>query len=309
MGEPLVSIIIPTYNVERYIEECIDSLLKQTYKRIEIIVIDDGSKDATPYLLKSYEERILLKLNKKNQGQGAVRNHGLEQANGEYILFVDSDDWIDVEAVEILVGKALDTEADLIRFNGKTVFEGDSDLSKENLYTFNSILNEKVLYTNVGLLDANRKAYSASPCLYLIKKEVIEEELLSFPEGVLHEDEYFTTKLFISIKSMAYVNKALYYRRYRLASTMTENTKEHKVRSSKSYLKVFKLLEELYLSNQYNDSQKSFLKRQLISIYHGLQQSDVNSDLKKELRSLKTITLKDRLQIEVSKLRQKIEKR
>lgn len=309
MGEPLVSIIIPTYNVERYIEECIDSLLKQTYKRIEIIVIDDGSKDATPYLLKSYEERILLKLNKKNQGQGAVRNHGLEQANGEYILFVDSDDWIDVEAVEILIGKALDTEADLIRFNGKTVFEGDSDLSKENLYTFNSILNEKVLYTNVGLLDANRKAYSASPCLYLIKKEVIEEELLSFPEGVLHEDEYFTTKLFISIKSMAYVNKALYYRRYRLASTMTENTKEHKVRSFKSYLKVFKLLEELYLSNQYNDSQESFLKRQLISIYHGLQQSDVNSDLKKELRSLKTITLKDRLQIEVSKLRQKIEKR
>ncbi|MER2064530.1 MAG: glycosyltransferase family A protein, partial [Alkalibacterium sp.] len=84
MTKPLVSIIVPTYNVERYIEECIDSLLAQTYPNTEIIVLDDASTDATVYLLKQYTNKITLIENDKNKGQGARRNQGLELAKGKY---------------------------------------------------------------------------------------------------------------------------------------------------------------------------------------------------------------------------------
>lgn len=303
MSEVLVSIIIPTYNVERYVEECLDSVLAQSYQQIEIIVIDDGSTDTTPYLLKPYDDKVNITLNEKNAGQGAVRNQGIKQARGKYILFVDADDWIDSETVKIVLEKAEKIEADLVRFNGQTFSEGSAAPLKQNLYQFNAVLDEKTIYTDGGLLDANRKSFSASPCLYLIKKTVLEENAISFPEGIIHEDEYFTIKLFVSIKNMTYVNQSLYNRRYRVASTMTENAPAHKKNSFKSYLEIFKLVDQLYQSDQYNEEQKIFLKRQLISIYNGLQESDVSSAQKKELHHLSTITLKDRLHIKVSKVR------
>ncbi|MDZ7835048.1 MAG: glycosyltransferase family A protein [Alkalibacterium sp.] len=95
MSEPLVSVIIPAYNVERYIEECIDSLLAQTYPNTEIIVLDDASTDATVYLLKQYLSSIILIENDKNKGQGARRNEGLEVARGKYVYFMDADDWLE----------------------------------------------------------------------------------------------------------------------------------------------------------------------------------------------------------------------
>lgn len=306
MSNPLVSVIIPTYNVERYIDDCIESVVNQTYDNLEIIVIDDASSDATPYLLKSFKDKIILSLNEKNKGQGAVRNQGLNKAKGEYVLFVDSDDWIESDTIEILVKTALQTEAEMVRFNGIPYFEGEADPFLEKQYNFSSVLEEKTFYADGGLLQANQKAYSASPCLYLIEREVIEEEQIRFPEGILHEDEVFTTKCFLSVKSMVYVNRAFYHRRYRIASTMTQITPSHKRKSFDSYMKVFELLEAEYKRSEYNEKQKSFLKRQLLSIYSGLQQSDVPPILKKKLRKFKIISLKDKMHIQASRMRQKL---
>ncbi|WP_208558910.1 glycosyltransferase family 2 protein [Marinilactibacillus kalidii] len=308
MDKPLVSVIIPTYNVERYIEECMDTVLAQTYESLEVIVIDDGSTDATPYLLKQYEKNVSLTLNKQNKGQGAIRNQGIEQATGDYLLFVDSDDWIEKNTIETLVFKAQQTEADLVRFNGQSFFDGAEQYEKSVDYNFSSVLEEHVVYEGETLLDKNLKAYSASPCLYMVKKALLDAKHIRFPEGVLHEDEYFTTKVFISSKTMIYVDKIFYHRRYRVASTMTESTPHHKIKSFESYLEIFRLLETDYQSDRYTSIQKVFLKRQMLSIYNGLQQSQVEPMMKRRLKTINSITIKDKMRIKLSILRQKLKK-
>jgi len=306
MNQPLVSIIVPAYNVERYIEECIDSLLNQTYKNIEIIVLDDASTDATLYLLKQYEGQIQLIENELNQGQGARRNQGMKLAKGEYIYFVDSDDWIEMNTIEELVEQAVKTDADLVRFNGKAFSEGGVTLEREGQYNFSHQLEHQKVYTGDDLLDKNRRSFSASPCLYLIKKSVIDQHNLYFLEGVLHEDEYFTTRLFISIESMTYLNKAYYNRRYRIASTMTEQSNLHKIKSFESYLKIFKALEKEHQRTDLGQTKKQFIKRQMLSVYNGLQQADIHPENKRKLKELKSVTFKDKIFLSMSRFKQRI---
>ena len=305
---PLVSIIVPTYNVERYVEECMDSLINQTYKNKEIIVLDDASTDATVYLLKQYKEQIQLIENEENKGQGARRNEGIKRAKGKYIYFVDSDDWIESDAIEKLVKLAEAENVDLVRFNGAAFYEGGSAPKEEGNYDFSHVLKDKAVYTGEELLEKNRKSYSASPCLYLVKKEVIDQHNLFFLEGVLHEDEYFTTRLFASVESMSYLNESFYHRRYRLASTMTENTNTHKLKSFDSYLKVFKALEKEYDSEKMNPLQKAFIKRQLLSIYNGLKESPVPPENKRKLREIKSLSIKDKTFLKLANLKQVLNK-
>lgn len=308
MSQPLVSIIIPTYNVERYVDECIESVLEQQYESTEILVIDDGSSDATRYLLEAYKDKLILQLNEKNKGQGAVRNQAIDQAKGKYLLFVDSDDWIEPDTVTKLVEKAEETQVDLVRFNGVAFFEGSEDPALQKQYDFSHTLEEKV-YDREESLKKNQKAYSASPCLYLVKKDLLDEYAIRFPEGVLHEDEYFTTKLFAHVERMTYVNQTFYHRRYRVASTMTEITPAHKRHSFDSYLEVYKQLEKEYQSDKYNPAQKKFIKRQLLSLYNGMMNSPVASILKKDLKQLASITWSDRARVQLSRVRQKLARR
>lgn len=305
---PLVSIIVPTYNVERYVEECMDSLINQTYENTEIIVLDDASTDATVYLLKQYGERIQLIENAENKGQGTRRNEGIKLAKGKYIYFVDSDDWIESDTIEKLIKQVEETQVDLVRFNGTIFSEGGYGPVEKGNYDFSHVLKDKAIYSGNDLLDKNRRSFSASPCLYLIKKEVIEKNGLTFLEGVLHEDEYFTTRLFASIKTMTYLNEDFYHRRYRISSTMTENTNAHKLRSFESYLEVFKALEKEYNNPKLFEPQKQFIKRQLLSIYNGLKESPVPPEHKRELKDLKSITLKDKVFLAFAKLKQRLNK-
>lgn len=309
MSKPLVSIIVPTYNVERYIEECIDSLLNQTYQPIEIIVIDDGSKDATLYLLKQYQDQIQLISHTVNKGQGARRNEGLKKASGKYIYFVDSDDWIEKQTVEAAVSQLEKTGADLVRFNARAFHDGhEASQQEQNPYDFAAILKDKAVYEGPEALEKNRKSYSASPCLYIATKECIDKLELKFIEGVLHEDEYYTTRLFASVTRLTYLNEHFYHRRYRLASTMTEQSKMHKLRSFESYIKVFKALEEEYEKDSYTQEQQAFIKRQLLSIYNGLQTSPVEPILKKQLRDLKSVSQKDKVYLSLARLKHKLNK-
>jgi len=306
MSKPLVSVIVPTYNVERYVEDCIDSLISQTYPNVEIIVIDDGSKDATVYLLNQYKDKFKLIAHDNNKGQGARRNEGIKRAKGKYIYFVDSDDWIESDAIEKLVKQAEAEKVELVRFNGVAFYEGGSAPKVEGNYDFSHVLKDKAVYTGEELLEKNRKSYSASPCLYLVKKEVVDQHNLCFLEGVLHEDEYFTTRLFASVERMSYLDEGFYHRRYRLASTMTENTTTHKLKSFDSYLKVFKALEKEYESEKMNPSQKEFIKRQLLSIYNGLKESPVPPENKRKLREIKSVSIKDKAYLQLARLKQSL---
>lgn len=305
-NQPLVTVIVPTYNVERYVEECIDSLLNQTYSNTEIIVLDDGSTDATVYLLKQYADKIKLIANYNNNGQGTRRNEGLKLAQGKYIYFVDSDDWIEPETIEESVAQLEKTQADIVRFNGKAFYQGDVSVINEGQYDFSNRLDNNKVYENEKSLEANKRTYSASPCLYIFRKELVETYNLKFLEGVLHEDEYFTTRLFTVTKKMTYLDQNFYHRRYRTASTMTESTKAHQLKSFNSYIEVFKGLEAEYKKDEYNEQQKAFIKRQLLSIYNGLKESPVSPEYKKKLSNLKIITFKDKVLLEFIKLKDRL---
>lgn len=116
MNNPLVSILVPVYNVEEYLPQCLDSLVGQTYPHLQIVLIDDGSTDGSWRVMQEYaarDERIEI-YHQENQGVGTTRNHLLEKIKGDYVLFVDSDDWVELEMVEFLVGKASENHADVV---------------------------------------------------------------------------------------------------------------------------------------------------------------------------------------------------
>ena len=124
MDEKLVSVIIPAYHIEDYIGRCLDSIISQTYKNLELIVVDDGSRDRTGEILDDYVKKDprMKVVHKKNGGLASARNAGLTIAKGEYIVFVDSDDWIELNMLEELLEKANNGNYDFIRF--RPVYEG-----------------------------------------------------------------------------------------------------------------------------------------------------------------------------------------
>jgi hypothetical protein len=140
----------------------------------------------------------------------------------------------------------------------------------------------------------------------MVRREVIKKDGIRFLEGVLHEDEYFTTKLFVHSKRMAYINKSFYHRRYRLASTMTERTPHHRRKSFDSYMEVFRQLEKEYRNEKFSNIEKKFIKRQMLSVYHGMKISNMPAVLKKDLEKLTSITLIDRLRLTLSSNLQKL---
>ena len=118
-NNPVVSVIIPVYNVEKYLEECIDSVLAQTYQNIEIILVDDGSTDSSGLICDRYAEKNtnISVIHQKNSGLSAARNSGLNKANGDYIYFLDSDDYISADAIEKLFSIAENDKSDIVFFD------------------------------------------------------------------------------------------------------------------------------------------------------------------------------------------------
>lgn len=169
MNNPLVSILVPVYNVEAYLPQCLDSIVGQTYPHLQIVLIDDGSTDGSWRVMQEYavrDERIEI-YHQENQGVGTTRNHLLEKIKGDYVLFVDSDDWVELDMVEFLVGKALENHVDVVTCGNvindgipKAVYEEEiwsqEKVVKEFLrhMTFNGSLWNKLIKTS--LLGSHR---------------------------------------------------------------------------------------------------------------------------------------------------------
>jgi len=224
---PLVSVIMPCYNVEQYVGEAIDSLLSQTYRRIEIICLDDGSVDKTADVLKRYaalHDNIYLIFN-SNHHQGWERNEGMRRARGKYIYFMDSDDILMPEAVAELVLYAEQNETDLICFEADSFYETDGLKAKfpafESLYhrkcAFPAIYNGEDLYFR----QRRRGGMIISPCLQFIRKDFIDKANISFPELSTWEDNIFTIDTLLAAKRVLVLPNRYYRRRVRSGSTMT----------------------------------------------------------------------------------------
>lgn len=206
----LISIIVPVYNVEKYLEKCVDSLINQTYKNIEIILVDDGSKDNSGSLcdeIAKKDSRIHV-IHKKNGGLSSARNEGLKHANGSYIGFVDSDDWLNPIMYETLYNILNKNEADISYCTFAKVFNENEKIPAKNdsdIVTFNKEEAMNSFYTDISV-------YSTVAWNKLYKKELFDD--ITYPEGKIHEDEGTTYKLFYKASKIAFINQPFYYYRF-----------------------------------------------------------------------------------------------
>lgn len=224
---PAVSVIIPVYNVEDYLKECLNSAVKQTLNNIEIICVDDGSTDRSAQIVEDYAKKydFIRLISKENGGQSSARNLGLDEARGEFVYFLDSDDYIDHSMLEELYTRAAADNLDIMCFNCVPFFE--SEKIKHNNQNFIDYYDRKGDYSGVhsgqamfSKMRANREFF-ASVCLQLFRRSLIEENRIRFFEGIIHEDNLFSFQCMMLAQRVSYTRKAYYQRRVRGESTMT----------------------------------------------------------------------------------------
>ena len=223
--QPQVSIIVPVYNVENYIERCLNSLVNQTFKDIEIITINDGSTDKSLELLNKYakEDIRISVIDLGDEGVSYCRNLGIEKANGKYIMFVDSDDWIDSSMVEVMYKKAEENKLDLVMCSYIREFKDHSkekifNLPQEIIYKEDKVKNEllrklvgpiKEELSNPEMLDALCTVWGK-----LYRADILKENKLKFVDlkkiGSA-EDTLFNIFTFNYLKKVMFLNKSMYH--------------------------------------------------------------------------------------------------
>ena len=249
---PLVTIIIPIYNVKSYLEECVNSVLAQTYHNLEIILVDDGSTDGSGEMCDSFaknDSRICV-IHKPNGGQGSARNAGIAEAHGKYFVFLDSDDWITEDTIDYLVKKAEGNNLDLLLFAARSFIDG----KKEDLnHVFmGQYSHTQCTYKVMDGLTAYRQMenvgeYHTSICMRFYLRQYWLESRFQFLETIIREDEDIGFLSLISAKRVEVVDKRFYQRRYRPGSTMTSMTN---LRSVQGFAGVFESLVKKYCSVQ-----------------------------------------------------------
>lgn len=249
-NEPLISIIIPVYCVEEYLEKCIESVCDSKYKNIEIILVDDGSTDLSGVIcdkMAAVDNRIRV-IHSDNYGQSHARNLGLDAASGEYIGFVDSDDWIYPDMYFEMINVALCEEADIVEcnYNGRRYHLPDS---MEN--------NTRIIMSGIQAIERQldyricSRYPSTSVWSKLFHRAVLEK--VRFPEGRIHEEYAFLCKVFCKAETYVYINKVLY---------------EHVLRAGSTTANEFtiKYLDKLYVYQERNEYLKKINNEKLYSL-------------------------------------------
>ena len=241
----LVSVIIPVYNVEQYLDECVQSVLCQTYRNLEIILVDDGSTDRSGVICDEYaqkDDRVRV-IHKKNGGASSARNVGLDNAKGDYIYFLDSDDWLDYSALEKMLNPLLNSKADFSFCEAYAVDEKSGEVSKKN-YAYHrdyGIDNSKTCFVEM----LQNKEFHVAVWMILYRSAFLMKHAIRFYEGIMYEDCIFTFQVYRKADSIAHVHEYLYHRRYRKNSVMTSKKTAYSFMSAKRvYEEVVSIWEE-----------------------------------------------------------------
>lgn len=214
---PKVSVIVPIYNVERFVKRCLDSLVNQTLQEIQIILVNDGSTDESGNIAKEYASKYtnkIIYLEKENGGLSDARNFGMRYAEGEYIAFLDSDDYVENTMYEEMYNKALQENSDYVECDFLWEYPDKIKVDKRIPYS-----NKKEMLTNVRVVAWNK----------LIKREILEKNNISFPKGLRYEDIEFTYKLIPYLNKVSYVDKEFVHyvqRNNSIANVQNERTAE-----------------------------------------------------------------------------------
>lgn len=236
----LISIIVPVYNVEKYLGKCLDTIINQTYKNIEILVVNDGSTDDSDKILKEYykkDKRIRI-INKKNGGLSSARNKGIDKASGKYLSFIDSDDYIENDMIETLYKTIFKEEADISicefieedEMNPKQVTQQQEVI---NIYNKDEAIKELILDKKITNHAWNK----------LYKKDLFEN--IRYPEGRNMEDIATTYKLFLKSNKIVKTNQIKYHYIQRSNSIMGQLTKKRINETDLSYSERINYLKKI----------------------------------------------------------------
>lgn len=223
--KPKVSVIMPVFNTEAFVEDAVRSIMNQTLKEIELIIIDDGSYDNSLPIIKSLaldDDRIFF-FTQKNQGLSVARNVGLSKAIGQYIYFMDSDDILKNDCLMTCFQKCINQNIDFVFFDAVIFYE---DNTERLSYDYNrSLLIPEKVFTGIKMLDIllDNGMYRSSVCLNFISHKFLIRNRLEFFPGIIHEDELFSFKLYLTANHVAYIPEAYYTRRVRKDSLMTKS--------------------------------------------------------------------------------------
>lgn len=219
-----VSIVIPVYNVESYIIQCLDSVLNQTYQNIEIIIINDGSNDNTLNIINEkyvHHEKIFYYY-QSNAGLGAARNKGIELCTGDYILFVDSDDWIREDTVELIVQTLQKDESDAVIFNMSYIFEDGIERKRTPLIMKSECVNNVEALKEEMIGNKFRFHAPNKVC----RRSVYMENNIRFPVGKLYEDVATTYKVLLNVSKVSLISDKLYFYRQKRIGSITNSLNE-----------------------------------------------------------------------------------
>ena len=261
---PLVSVIVPVYNTDEYLCECLDSLVNQTLKDIEIICIDDSSSDNSLEILKDYsrkDDRIILLENNSNQGQSISRNKGLDIARGEYVTFLDSDDRIEENAYERLYKFAKDYNHDLVVFNAKRF--NDEEV------IWNCILHSKAgydkTYSKTNIFEHKTLIYDTSISKF-IKKDFLDKYNFRFMENILYEDLLFSMEVLCASECLGILHDVTYFWRVRTTEKHSVTQLVFKLKNLKDRIVITKNILTLFNSSSENLTLMDVFYNKLVEI-------------------------------------------
>jgi glycosyltransferase involved in cell wall biosynthesis len=253
MEPPFFSLIVPVYNTEKYIEQCLNSILTQDYLNYELIIVDDGSTDNSGLICDSYakkDSRIIIK-HQLNGGLSAARNSGLKIAKGEYIWFIDSDDWIKENCLSFIINELKNDGVEMLGFSMTDYFESSNSFS-------DPFLQKNISVTNGNeYIKLNGMFYSPA-CSYIYKLSFLRSNQILFKERLIHEDDYFNLICFSKIKKIKKIPFGLYYYRRRENSISSSKVTIQRIHS---FIELIRLCIDLRKSNL--DS--SFIEKQIFS--------------------------------------------
>lgn len=246
----LISIIVPVYNIDKYLEKCIESIIHQTYKNIEIILVDDGSTDGSALICDKYakKDKRIVVIHKENAGLVSARKCGLDHARGDYVMNVDGDDWIDGNMCETLLAKALETGSDVIDVTFSSIDPNGAIKRyayEENFYQLSE--ENRILLLGYWLKNAINIKIHSTLFSKLFKKEIFEQIYSSVPDNMSYGEDMIAFINLLSVARSIYVTgQSLYFYRIRESSVSHGFTKKIFKQSNKLDEYLYALIGELF---------------------------------------------------------------
>ena len=252
---PKFSIIIPVYNVEKYLKKCLESIKNQSYKDYEVIIVNDGSTDKSKDILDEYDYKVI---NQKNQGLSVARNNGVKKATGEYLIFVDSDDYIEKDLLKE-INKSLTNNPDIVRYQVKEVYEDDDKVIKYEEESFKGLSGDEA-FKIICRFHFVENAWS-----YAYKTSFYKDNNFSFKEGSIHEDFGLIPLVIMKSKVVNSISYVGYNYLQRKNSIMSSNNYEKTIKKVSDFYNHYKyLISEIDKTNLDSSIYKSFCANSLL---------------------------------------------